>query len=113
MRILMAVLFTFTFSCAAFPQAQMSSGDVKGTVADSTGGVITNAKVTVTNIETGVSRTAATGTDGTFRLNGLASGRVDLTVLAPGFAPYTTTVDVPMPSAHDRHRARERSRTTG
>src|SRR5215510_6678877 len=77
------------FLLAALPQAQMSSGDIKGTVTDATGAVIPNAKVTVTNIETGVSRTAATDTLGTFTFFVLPPANYELKVEAPSLAVFT------------------------
>ncbi len=86
LTIVFAVLFS---SLTAFPQAQMSSGDMKGTVTDTTGAVIPGAKVAVSNIDTGVSRSATTGAVGTFAFFVLPPGTYELKIEAPSLATYT------------------------
>jgi hypothetical protein len=58
-----------TFSTAGYSQAV--SGTVLGTVTDATGAVVANAKVTLTEANTGTVRSIQTNGDGnyTFRLN--------------------------------------------
>ncbi len=52
------------FSTALVGHAQSTnSGDFRGTVTDQSGAVIPGAKVTVTNIETGVAKDYTTNTD--------------------------------------------------
>src|SRR5262245_45045277 len=54
-----AILFGLLALCFAVPclsQSHTSSGDIKGTVTDSSGAVLPGAMVTVTNIDTGVER---------------------------------------------------------
>jgi hypothetical protein len=50
-------------------QAQTpGTGALTGTVTDCSGAVIPNVKVTATSVDTGQSRTATTGTDGTYKI---------------------------------------------
>ena len=77
-------LITLTLaSGSAF--AQTTSGDLVGIVKDSSGAVVPNASVTVTNEQTGVSVKLAAGSSGEYRAANLLPGRYDLTVTATGF----------------------------
>src|SRR5690242_19321748 len=53
---------------AAFAYAQRTSGDISGTVSDSTGGVLPGVSVTAVCTETNLTRTATTDDRGGFRL---------------------------------------------
>ena len=57
-------LFAVFFASAVFAQRDLAT--ITGTVTDSTGGVVANAKVTITDVGTGVSTTAST--DGSARV---------------------------------------------
>ncbi len=72
----------------------ISSGTVTGTVADPSGAVIQGARVVLRNAVTGYEQTAATGSDGSFRLNNIPQNSYKLTASANGFADSTRTVDV-------------------
>jgi len=69
--------------------AQATSGDLTGTVKDSSGAVIAKANVIVTNEDTRVSTTLQTGSAGDYHASNLLPGRYDIVVNAPGFQPYT------------------------
>lgn len=68
--------------------AQQISGSIRGTVIDPTGAVIQNATVTARQVETGFSRQASTGRDGTYLLPELPIGAYRLEVEAKGFQRY-------------------------
>ena len=70
-------------------QSQTSSGDIKGTVTDSTGGVLPGAMITVTNIDTGVERSAVSDNGGSFRFFLLPPAEYEIKVQVPGFSIYT------------------------
>ena len=84
-----SVLFALAvfFSGAAYPQAVSTT--IVGTVTDSTGSVVPNAKVTVTEVNTSVSRTGATNGSGNYTFSDLAPGRYSVTIQAPGFKRET------------------------
>ena len=67
----------------AFSQAVSAS--IVGTVTDATGGVVVNAKVTVTEINTLVSHTAQTNTSGNYSFVNLPPGQYQATVEMSGF----------------------------
>jgi outer membrane receptor protein involved in Fe transport len=66
--------------------AQATDGSILGVAADASGGALAGVSVTVRNVETGISRTTATGPDGHFRLDALPTGAYDLQAQRDGFA---------------------------
>jgi hypothetical protein len=89
-------VFVFVFLGIAAPSyAQMgNSGSIEGVVQDSTGGVIPNASVEISDPVGGFERQAVTGADGTFRFTNVPFNPYHLAVTAPGFASFTRDVDV-------------------
>jgi len=61
-------------------------GTIRGTVKDSTGAVIANAKVTATDLDTNTSRQSNTNGAGDFEIFGLKSGRYKVSVAAGGMS---------------------------
>jgi hypothetical protein len=55
-------------------QAQVLYGSVVGTVTDSTGAAVGGAKITALEVQTGVSQTGTSGSDGILSRHGAASG---------------------------------------
>src|SRR5262245_36724276 len=86
----LAWLFALTFAAWTLPSqwAQATSGTISGTVADPTGASIPAANVTVRNLDTNVSRSVATESEGRFRFPALPVGRYEVTVEAKGFAKH-------------------------
>lgn len=74
--------------------AQKTTGEVRGTVTDTTGAVVPGATVTVTSADTGVTRNVTTETKGEFAFPLLQPGRYRLEVTAPSFKKYTTEVSL-------------------
>ena len=74
---------------SAFSQAQMSSGNLKGTITDPTGAVIAGAAVILTNIDTGIERTGTTDGMGEFRFFVLPPGSYELKITSAGFGTLT------------------------
>ena len=56
-----------------------------GKVTDASGGVLANATVTATSIDNGETRSATTGTDGSYKIEGLTPGDYRLKFEAAGF----------------------------
>src|SRR5664279_633881 len=65
--------------------AQTSMGRISGTVTDSSSASITDAKVTVVNVDTRATRTAATEANGFYTVTNLAIGNYTLEVAKQGF----------------------------
>src|SRR5271156_6173684 len=71
-----------------------NSGSIEGTVKDPSGAVIAGATVEIRNPVSGYTRTAQTGTDGTFRFSNVPFNPYHLVVTETGFTSYTQDVDV-------------------
>ncbi len=75
--------------------AQASSGDLTGTVFDTSGAAIPNATVVALDDSTGVRTNAQTNAGGVYRFTNLPAGRYTLTASASGFSTDTLkNVDV-------------------
>lgn len=68
--------------------AQLSNSGVKGTVHDSTQGIVPNATVTLTNLGTQEHRQDQTNREGYFNFAALAPGEYEVRVHQEGFADY-------------------------
>src|SRR6202162_1506667 len=66
-------------------QAQVAGGTITGTVVDSSGRLIPNASVSITNVATGINRTVTTNEDGLYIAPNLLPASYELTFAAPGF----------------------------
>jgi len=66
-------------------RAQLSTATMFGTVTDSTGAAIPNAKATLVETDTNFTRTFTTRSDGSYREEFLPIGPYKITVEAPGF----------------------------
>src|ERR1700675_2151854 len=66
-------------------QAQVAGGTITGTVVDSSGRVIPNATVSITNVATGINRTVTTNEDGLYIAPNLLPATYELTFTASGF----------------------------
>ncbi|MFN0122691.1 MAG: TonB-dependent receptor domain-containing protein, partial [Blastocatellia bacterium] len=68
--------------------AQVTTADLVGAVTDNSGAVLPNAKVTLTNIGTNISRTATTDESGAYTFNLLPVGAYSVRVEASGFKGF-------------------------
>jgi len=69
---------------AQFAAAQFKAS-VQGTVTDSSGAVVSNAQVTITNAETSQTQTTVASDGGFYRFNGLAPGRYNIAATQTNF----------------------------
>ena len=79
----LAILFSFSIWAQTGTE-----GSILGTVVDSSGAVIAGAQVTVTNLETGVSKKATTDSAGYFQVLALVRGFYSVSVTQTGFANW-------------------------
>ena len=86
--------FLFALVCVSVPfaaMAQYENGSVVGTVRDSSGAVVANATVTVTNRATGVVSTRQTDTSGDYEVPALRVGQYDVSISHEGFSNANAT----------------------
>jgi hypothetical protein len=81
-RVLTCGLFLLLFLSSA--NAQFKAG-IQGTVTDGSGGLIPDAKITLTDTETGAVKEATSGDEGFYRILGLAPGKYVLSVEKSGY----------------------------
>ena len=77
-------LFAFTALLPTVASAQFKAG-IQGTITDSKGAVISGAKVTLVNKETGRKLTTNSGESGFYRITGLAPGEYQIVAEREGF----------------------------
>jgi hypothetical protein len=84
---LSVLLLTGTHLATA--QGVGSSGDLRGTITDSSGAVLANATVRAVDTQTGLQRSATTDSAGEYRLTGLSPAAYDVSVQIAGFETQT------------------------
>src|SRR5260370_18657222 len=89
----LAVLVSLVVPFAS-AEVSVSAGSVSGTVTDPQGAAVPNAKVTISNKDTGISQTLATSDSGTFTSGALAPATYVVRVEAKNFKTYQTTLAV-------------------
>jgi hypothetical protein len=86
MKSLTCVLVCFLFATLmAHAQGVGSSGEITGTVTDSSGAVLPKTNVNVVDTQTGLKRTAVTNDAGQFRVAGLPPATYDISAQMSGF----------------------------
>ena len=84
--VLFCAALIFTAAVGATPaSAQTFRGTILGTVTDTSGAAILNAKVTAHNVDTGVDRSTDTTADGGYLIPELPVGTYDVTIELAGF----------------------------
>jgi hypothetical protein len=86
---LKGIILAGLFVCLGFApaaRAQYDNGSVLGTIKDTTGAVVPNASVTVTDTATGISTQTKTNGSGDYEVPTLHVGTYNITATAPGFA---------------------------
>jgi hypothetical protein len=82
------VFLVIALSTKLFAQ-DASTGAVRGTVSDASGAAIVQAAVALTNSATGITRSAATTSSGTFAFDLLPPGEYVIAISATNFASYS------------------------
>ena len=104
---------TLAFSVAA--ALSQITGEIRGTIADSSGALMEKAKVTVTSVATGESRILESDADGRFAAPLLTIGEYMIKVEKTGFRSAATRAEIQsgavgQPAAGARGRASQRER---
>jgi hypothetical protein len=84
--------FPILFGVLVFSLTMLAqdTGQITGTVHDSSGAAVVNAKVTVSNSSQGINRPTMTNSTGDWLVGGLPGGTYDVSVEAPGFKKFQT-----------------------
>lgn len=82
-RFLFVILLALSLPLAVY--AQTSGANLEGTVVDESGAALPGVTVTITNAETGFSRTDITGPDGLYRFGSIPVGRYNIAADLSGF----------------------------
>lgn len=88
-RALLVTLLLFCF-VPVIALAQVLYGSITCTVTDSTGALITGARITVLEVQTGITTQALTDSSGIYRFTTLLPGTYRVTVSVPSFATQQT-----------------------
>src|SRR5206468_1884291 len=88
------VVAILVLAAASTGFAQITAATVSGTIKDTTGGVLPGVEVVVKNLDTGVSRSTTTDTNGAFTVPGLAPGRYEARATLPGFKVEAKSFDL-------------------
>src|SRR5437588_1801633 len=83
--ILTALVLIYGTSLASKLLAQVAGGTITGTVTDSSGRVIANAHIAITNLATGVVRATTSNDEGLYTAPNLLPGTYDVKFTAQGF----------------------------
>src|SRR5882762_10349366 len=83
---LMVLVFALIATVPLRVNAQVAGGMLSGAVKDSSGAVIPNAQVTITDVATGVTRTVSAGSSGLYTAPNLLPGTYEIHVTATGFS---------------------------
>jgi hypothetical protein len=87
--LILALSLIITLGLAPSAHAQLTTGDIAGTVTDQSGAVIANATIKATNDATGVTVSVKSTSSGDFHITSLPSGIYTLVASAPGFSSFT------------------------
>jgi hypothetical protein len=88
------VIFALALGLAPAAFGQITAATVSGTVKDETAGVLPGVDIAVKNRDTGVSRSVATDSNGSFTVTGLMPGRYELRSSLAGFQTNAQQFDL-------------------
>src|SRR5690348_6495394 len=86
MHVVVLFVGLFVAITATKARAQYEDGSVVGTIHDASGAVVSNASVTVANVNTGIVTKVVTNSSGDYEVPSLHVGTYSIEVEAPGFA---------------------------
>ena len=82
----LTLVLLIQLNAVVFAQSQATTGSIEGSVVDSNGALVPDARVTAINVQTGLTREVTSNTEGLYRLLLLPVGDYDLTIQKQGFA---------------------------
>lgn len=91
LKLITIILASLVLLCALMAYGQVLYGSLTGAVTDASGAVVSGAQVTALEVRTGVTQTATSDANGTYRFINLLPGTYKVTITAPGFAKQETS----------------------
>jgi len=91
LKIFLSAMLALSVAAAASAQSTAANGAIEGTISDVSGGVLPGVSVTITNVQTGVSRTVVTNEKGLYRAPLLPLGTYEVVAELPGFKNFKQT----------------------
>src|SRR5262245_42923224 len=85
LRMFLVPAFLSLLAASSFAQTQAINGSIRGHITDPSGAAVPEAKVTVSNNETGFTRAADSGAEGYFVFPNLPLGSYTVTISKTGF----------------------------
>src|SRR5436189_6238743 len=85
MRLKVILGVVLLVASASLAVAQITSATISGTIKDETGGVLPGVDVVIRNVETGLTRSVVTDSNGYFAVPGLAPGEYETRAMLQGF----------------------------
>jgi hypothetical protein len=82
-----------------FAASQAVSGNILGTVTDSTGAAVSNATVSITDLDRGTTYQIKANESGNYEQTHLLAGHYKVSVTAAGFSPFEATAEVQIDSS--------------
>ena len=82
------ILLVLGFALLSTAAHAQGNANIVGTVTDSSGAVLPNAQITITDASNGFVHTTTTNNTGNFSLPGLPNGTYQVTAEAPGFSKF-------------------------
>ena len=91
LRYILSLLLSLSVAAPALAQSQAANGAIEGTVSDNSGGVLPGVTVTVTNLDTGTTRSVVTNEKGLYRAPLLPLGKYRVVAELQGFKKFEGT----------------------
>ena len=91
LKYILSALLSLWLVPAAFAQSQAANGAIEGIVSDTSGGVLPGVTVTITHLDTGISRSTVTNEKGLYRAPLLPIGRYQVVAELQGFKKFEET----------------------
>ncbi|HEY2361162.1 MAG TPA: carboxypeptidase-like regulatory domain-containing protein, partial [Candidatus Angelobacter sp.] len=84
-KLSLRVLLIVFFLSSTWVWGQLGTSTIRGTITDPSGAAVSGATVTITSLQTNLSRTLTTGSAGTYSFESILPGEYKVAIEAKGF----------------------------